>query len=67
MFKIKQDNCSTDLHADLDLVDIPTHLGVFFVFWKAATKQNKRLHFPWFESGFFTVATEELTLSISIL
>jgi hypothetical protein len=26
MFKIKQDNCSTDLHADLDLVDIPTHL-----------------------------------------
>jgi hypothetical protein len=43
------------------------NLGVFFVFWKAATKQNKRLHFPWFESGFFTVATEELTLSISIL
>ena len=26
VFEIKQDHCSTNLHADLDLVDVPTHL-----------------------------------------
>ena len=26
IFKINEDHCSTNLHADLDLVDVPTHL-----------------------------------------
>ena len=26
VFKVKQDHCSANLHTDLDLVDIPTHL-----------------------------------------